>query len=92
MKVSFFVIVSFLEQKNKSEKFLLNVKRGVYMNIRKKLFAIDKKKNKKGKSSSLKKSYPVFKFEKENYVVYGALKKIRIEDIEPLDLQIKNLR
>ena len=91
MKVSFFVIVSFLDKSNKSEKFHLSVKRGIYMKMRKKLFKIDRKKN-KGKTSSLKKVYPVLILEKNSYVVYGAIKLIRIEDIKSLDLSSKNLR
>lgn len=87
MKVSFYLIVSYLENKNKSEKFLLEVKRSVYTKIRHKLFVLDRKKNKKGKTFQYRKYYPVLKLEKINYVVYGVIKKLRIEDILSLDLQ-----
>lgn len=94
MKVSFYLIVSFLDNKNKNkaEKFLLETMRGTYTKMRRKLFSLDRKKNKKGKTFRYQKFYPVLKLKNENYVVYGAIKKIRIEDILPLDIQNKLLR
>jgi len=82
MKASYYLIVSEI---NKPMKWLLKVKKTVYICFRKRLYKIDKRNNKKQI-----KNYPVFhqiiRKIKINYVVYGVGKTLRIEDIKPLQL------
>lgn len=75
MTVSFFILVSEIEGKRRREKFLLKVKRGDYSKLRKKLFSIDRKKNKTKRPI---RTYPAFKLNGVSYTVYGAMKYIRI--------------
>ena len=83
MKLSFYAVVSLVD---KSEKFLVKIPIKDYRFLRKRLFILDRKLNRKKKGA---KTYPSVEIKNNMYVVYGVMKLIRIEDIVPLDLSQK---
>ena len=83
MKLSFYAVVSLV---NKSEKFLIKIPIKDYRFLRKRLFVLDRRLNRKKKGA---KTYPLIEIKNNMYLVYGVMKLMRIEDIVPLDLSQK---
>lgn len=83
MLASYYAVVSLL---NKKERELHKLKRTDYNKYKKKLFVLDRKKNKKKINRLALRHYPVIKKNNKDYVLVGLLKITKIEDLIPLDL------
>lgn len=82
MIASFFMLSSQLKER---ERHLVKIKYSRYKQLKKKLFIIDRRKNKSKKRKAM--VYPIIKINNIEYVVYSVIKQLRIEDSKNLIIE-----